>query len=295
MIHYLQCPVCKGDSIREVFFSTDHTVSNEQYAIWECRDCSLRFTQNVPAEDAIGAYYASPAYISHTDSQEGLVNRMYHLVRRRTLASKASLIRKETGRQRGNILDLGCGTGAFLHFMKQRQWNATGIEPDETARLKAKALYNLEPLPAKAFFTLPGPFDAISLWHVLEHVHQLHIYIEKLGSLLSVTGKLFIAVPNYTSHDASHYGNRWAAYDVPRHLYHFSPASMKKLLDLHGLRICRTVPMWFDSFYVSMLSEQHKNNKGNLIKAFYEGLRSNITTLGNSEKCSSLVYVVAKK
>ena len=126
----------------------------------------------------------------------------------------------------------------------------------------------------------------------MEHVHQLHEYVEQLKKLLKPGGKLLIAVPNYTSYDAGKYQRFWAAYDVPRHLYHFSPASMRVLMEKHGLRVARTKPMWFDSFYVSMLSEQYKNNKSNIVRAFYVGFVSNVKALFDRERFSSVIYVV---
>ena len=295
MIHYSQCPVCKNYSIQTAFSAKDHTVSKKMFAVWHCNACMARFTQDVPGQEAIGTYYASENYISHSDTQKGIINKLYHLVRKRTLASKMNMIRKETGKGFGNILDVGCGTGAFLHTMQQSGWKTTGLEPDETARAKARLLYNIEALPSNKIYDLShNSFDAITMWHVLEHVHQLHEYVEQLKNVLTENGRLFIAVPNYTSSDAKVYKENWAAYDVPRHLYHFSPKSMKALMNLHGLEVKKIKPMWFDSFYVSMLSEQYKHGKGNIISAFFTGLVSNIKTIFDKEKCSSIIYIISK-
>ena len=295
MITYTSCPVCKSENINDFFAAEDYTVSHEKFDIFQCKNCTHLFTQNIPAQNEIGKYYASENYISHSDTQTGIVNRLYHIVRKKTLNGKMRLIQKETKKQTGKILDIGCGTGAFLHNMKTAGWESTGLEPDETARKKAQELYKLAPLPSLEIFNLPeNTFDAITMWHVLEHVHQLHEYVEQLKNLITDKGRIFIAVPNYTSYDAQHYGTSWAAYDVPRHLYHFSPASMKNLLKQHGLTIKKIKPMWFDSFYVSMLSEKYKYGKSNLLKAFFTGFISNVKTILNKEKCSSLIYVVVK-
>ena len=201
----------------------------------------------------------------------------------------------ETGTTKGTILDIGCGTGAFLHNMQNAGWNITGIEPDEVARNKAKELYTITPLdPAELFGLAPATFNAITMWHVLEHVHNLHGYLQKISDLLASGGRLFIAVPNYTSYDAAVYKEHWAAWDVPRHLYHFSPASMEQLLKKFGLTLLGCKPMWYDSFYVSMLSEQYKNGKGNFFRASWIGFISNLKTIGNKRKCSSVIYVVGK-
>ncbi len=295
MITYTQCPVCHSIQIKDAFSAKDYTVSNEMFTIVKCKECTHMFTQHVAAQNEIGKYYQSENYISHSDTQEGIVNKLYHAVRKRTLTGKKNLLQKVTRKQQGKVLDIGCGTGAFLHTMMQAGWESTGLEPDDAARKKAVELYNINPRPSHEIFDLPhNTFDAITMWHVLEHVHQLHEYIAQLKNMLTSNGKIFIAVPNYTSYDAQHYGPYWAAYDVPRHLYHFSPASMKNLVEQHGLTIKKTKPMWFDSFYVSMLSEQYKNEKGNIVKAFFIGLISNCKTFFNKEKCSSLIYVIGK-
>ena len=254
------------------------------------------FTQDVPAATAIGRYYNSEAYISHSDTQKGLVNRLYHVARKLTLAGKLKLITAATVKRSGSLLDIGAGTGAFLHTMQEGCWKIEGVEPDEGARKTAAKLYGLVLQPPSALFELPSEnFDAITAWHVFEHVHDLHRYFVEVRRLLKSNGKFFMAVPNFTSLDAQLYRSNWAAYDVPRHLYHFSPASVRKLVAAHGLEISGIKPMWFDSFYVSMLSEQYKTGKGHLLKAAFNGLRSNIKAAGNPQLCSSLVYVIQKK
>ena len=225
-----------------------------------------------------------------------MINNLYHKVRKHTLIQKKNLIKKITGEKSGNILDVGAGTGAFLNTMKLAGWNGTGVEPDEKAREKAKDLYGISLEESERIYSLPSQsFDAITLWHVLEHVHDLHEYMDQLKKLLSAKGKLFIAVPNYTSPDQKIYKEFWAAYDVPRHLYHFSPEAMKSLLNTHGLKIEKIMPMWYDSIYVSMLSEKYKTGNSHPIKAMINGSISNMKTLFDNSKCSSLIYVASLK
>lgn len=295
MIHYSVCPFCNAGNIQKKFSVKDYTVSAEQFDVYECKACTGAFTQDIPDQAAIGKYYAAASYISHSETKDGLVNKLYHAVRSRTLLEKRKMMQQLTGMDKGSLLDVGCGTGAFVATMLQAGWETTGLEPDETARKNAFNLYNVQPLPSPEIFNLPSEqYDAITMWHVLEHVHQLHEYVDQLKRLLKPSGKIIIAVPNYTSDDATHYNQHWAAYDVPRHLYHFSPASMKTLMVKHGMKVVDCKPMWFDSFYVSMLSEQYKNGKGNLVAAFFRGLASNLTAMGNKEKCSSVIYVIEK-
>jgi SAM-dependent methyltransferase len=294
MILYNSCPCCGQKDIAPALAAEDYTVSHRRFEIWECKNCTLRFTQNVPDPAEIGAYYQSENYISHSDTSEGIINKLYHKVRIRTLGQKRKLVETETRKSNGSILDVGCGTGAFLNTMDKAGWEITGLEPDERARGRALELYGLHLNNSEKLFSLPaGSFDAITLWHVLEHVHELHAYIQRLKELLKPGGKLFIAVPNYTCYEEKVYKEYWAAYDVPRHLYHFSPASMNSLLSLHGMQVNLIKPMWYDSFYVSMLSEKYKTGKTHYLKAIIEGVISNFKALANREKCSSVIYVVS--
>ena len=292
MILYDACPSCGQKNIAAVLSAEDFTVSHERFEVWECKDCTIRFTQKIPGINEIGSYYQSENYISHSDTSKGIINKLYHKVRNRTLIKKRNMIEKYTGKSTGNILDVGCGTGAFLKTMQQAGWQITGLEPDETARRKAKELYNLNLDGPEKLFVLPAnSFDAITMWHVLEHVHDLHHYIKTLKNLLKPGGKLFIAVPNYTCYDEKIYREFWAAYDVPRHLYHFSPKSMYKLLSIHNMQVVSTKPMWYDSFYVSMLSEKYKTGSTNIFRAFITGGVSNLKAMSDKEKCSSVIYI----
>ena len=293
---YTSCPVCNSKEISPLLTVPDFSVSKETFEIWQCKNCSVRFTQNAPDENSIGRYYQSPDYISHSNTNKGVVNKAYQLVRNYTLQQKAKLIKKFTGKKEGKILDVGCGIGAFLGTMQQHHWEVTGLEPEAEARNKAFQLYGINVQAPTALNSLPQhSFDAITLWHVLEHVHSLHEYIDKLKNLLKPNGILFIAVPNYASEDAAAYNIHWAAYDVPRHLYHFTPQSINVLMQQHHLKVVTKKPMWFDSFYISILSSKYKNGATNWLGAAYTGLQSNMNAALNVEKCSSLIYIISNK
>ena len=294
-IHYQNCPLCGSGNIRHYLHAKDNTVTQQQFPIWQCLDCTGMFTQDVPDEQSIGRYYRSDAYISHTNTKEGLINSLYHRVRNITLEQKRKTIFSVTGQRNGSLLDIGAGVGAFAHHMQESGWNVTALEPDATARNNAKLDFGITLQdPSKLFQLPPASFDAITMWHVLEHVHRLHEYIEQCKLLLKPNGALIIAVPNFTSKDAQHYQQYWAAYDVPRHLYHFSPDSMKKLMLKHGMRVEKMNPMWYDSFYVSLLSEKYRTGKQNLVNGFRNGLSSNLTAFTKRTMASSLVYIIRK-
>jgi SAM-dependent methyltransferase len=295
LIHYTHCPACHSGSIYAALSAKDYTVSQQLFEIWHCEDCTLRFTQDVPTAAAIGAYYESADYVSHSDTQKGLINRLYHRVRRHTLNTKRQLVQELTGKAAGSLLDVGAGIGAFADAMQQAGWTVAGLEPDATARQKAQSKYGLSLQAPDTLYGLPdAQFDAVTLWHVLEHVHDLHGYLEKFQNILKPGGKLIIAVPNYTSNDAKRYREYWAAYDVPRHLYHFSPKSMKLLVESKGFVAGKLRPMWYDSYYVAMLSEKYRSGSGNLPGAVWAGFSSNVKAAQDVQKCSSVTYTFSK-
>ena len=289
------CPCCGSIAIRKVLDCKDYTVSNESFEIWECSDCTIRFTQHIPDQDSIGPYYQSDAYISHTDTQKGIVNKGYKIARSYTLNWKMKLVNQCVGNKTspGSLLDIGAGTGAFLHKAYTSGWAVTGLEPDAGARKICKDKYNIDTEASGKLFDLPAKkYDAVTMWHVLEHVHQLNEYIEQIKRVLKQDGVALIALPNYTSKDAQQYNAYWAAYDVPRHPYHFSPAAISNLVAQHGMRLDSARPMWLDAFYIALLSEEYKNGKSNLVAAVSNGLSSNLNALKNKDACSSLVYII---
>jgi len=292
--HHTHCPVCGSTLIRPVLSAKDYTVSGENFSIWECSDCTLRFTQDAPGLGEIGAYYKSEDYISHTNTSRGLINKLYQAVRKKTLKQKRDLVCKTTAKKKGSLLDVGSGTGSFVTEMKDHGWKVTGLEPDADARKIAKEHFDCQLDDSDKLFALaPNSFDAITLWHVLEHVHDLTGYIQQLKLLLKTEGRLIVAVPNYTSLDASKYKENWAGYDVPRHLYHFSPRAFQVLTGRMGMQILEVKPMWFDSFYVSLLSSKYKYHKTKWMSALWAGFRSNLKALGDRKKCSSLIYIIS--
>jgi 2-polyprenyl-3-methyl-5-hydroxy-6-metoxy-1,4-benzoquinol methylase len=193
----------------------------------------------------------------------------------------------------GALLDIGAGTGSFASVMKESDWQVTALEPDPAARDLAEKSHHIRLQDPSFLFDINADsIDVITMWHVLEHVHTLKDYLNQFKKIVKPGGILLIAVPNYTSYDAQKYGVYWAAYDVPRHLYHFSPRSMQTLLNLYGFQLLKLLPMWFDSFYVSLLSEQYKTGKQQFGKGVITGMQSNLKALQQKHLCSSLVYVV---
>ncbi|MBX9850758.1 MAG: class I SAM-dependent methyltransferase [Cytophagaceae bacterium] len=294
LVSFNQCPVCEGKKFESFLNCKDHSVSKENFTIVKCSDCNFKFINPHPSEDSIGKYYQSEEYISHSDTKKGLINRAYHFVREITLKKKLKLVNSLSANR--TLLDIGCGTGYFLKTCKANGWNVEGTEPDDKARKIAEELTGKE-LYSSVFSIENNQYDVITMWHVLEHVHKLNETIIKLKVLLRKNGRIVIAVPNCDSKDAKHYKEFWAAYDVPRHLYHFTPETMEKLLTKHGLKLEQTLPMKFDSYYVSLMSEKYlsDNQAATIIKPVLNGWKSNISGMFNNNKYSSIIYVISKE
>jgi 2-polyprenyl-3-methyl-5-hydroxy-6-metoxy-1,4-benzoquinol methylase len=288
------CPCCGGNSFEPFLTCKDYTVSQETFAIVSCKACNFKFTNPRPSAEKIGGYYKSENYISHSNTGKGIISKLYKAVRNYTLKGKVNLIEKHS--KKGNLLDYGCGTGMFLSAARSSTWNVYGIEPDSGAREFAKKESSAEvyaDVETAHGMLANVSFDCITLWHVLEHVLDLNQTLAWFNSKLKPGGTLVIAVPNYTSFDAQHYKEHWAAYDVPRHLYHFEETTMRTVVKKAGFKHIQSLPMKFDSFYVSMLSEQYKTGKINYPSAFLNGLISNLKAK-EAKNYSSVIYVFKK-
>ena len=274
------------------FTVKDHSVSQENFKLEFNTSLQMWVTTPQPSTQNLPKYYQTEDYISHTNTQRNLFEKVYHWVRSYSLQKKMLLINKQTSK--GNLLDIGCGTGNFLQVAQQHGWKTTGIEPNMDARKIANTKNNNQVFDIKQLEEFENEsFEVITLWHVLEHLPNLEKQVQLFNRLLKPNGLLVIAVPNYNSFDAQHYKQHWAAFDVPRHLWHFSQKSIA-LLFKENFKVVKTTPMKFDSYYVSLLSEKIKTGKMNPLKAFWIGLCSNFTALQTSEY-SSLIYTLKKQ
>lgn len=269
----------------------DHSVSGEVFQLLYDDEFDLLVTWPQPSEDELPKYYKSQDYISHTDTQRNLFEKLYHFIRRISLKKKLKLINLFFSEEK-MLLDIGCGTGEFLKIAQQNNWTVFGIEPNEKARSIANKKTNNSVSDIEELSNFkPQSFDVITLWHVLEHLPRLEEHISLLKSLLKSNGTLIIAVPNYKSYDAKYYKEFWAAYDVPRHFWHFSQTSISKLFEKENMYIENRLPMKFDSYYVSLLSEKYKSGWMNIFNAFRIGWLSNFKAKQSTE-CSSLIYCI---
>lgn len=289
-----KCLVCGSTDTSAFLDCTDHFISQERFRIDRCNTCGFRFTANPPAPDKIGAYYKSDAYISHSDTRKGLINKLYHVVRNIMLGKKSTLILSLTkGRK---LLDIGCGTGHFLHYMQQKGFDCKGLEVDESARNHAIREFGLEVESPETLFAdkASDGYDVITLWHVLEHLHDPETYLTRMHQVLKPDGVLLIALPNCSSWDAAHYARYWAAYDVPRHLWHFSPAVFESFINRFGFSLVKVKGMPFDAYYNAMMSAKYADKKAAVLSGLFAGFYSNIHSCFRPRLTSSVTYILIK-
>jgi 2-polyprenyl-3-methyl-5-hydroxy-6-metoxy-1,4-benzoquinol methylase len=288
------CPICNNADEAFYLEGKDYFLTKEPFQIVECRTCGFRYTNPRPTEESSGKYYQSEDYISHDAGKNGLIPALYGIARYFTLRSKFGIVKRYSP---GNsILDIGCGTGEFLNYCQKKGYKCTGVEPSEKARTFAETNYKLD---VKTDFLngleATSRFDCITLWHVLEHIHQLDKTMMKLTHVLSPGAILIVALPNSNSHDASSYQEFWAAFDLPRHLYHFNRESLIALAKKHQLSCHKILPQKLDSYYISLLSEKYKRGSANYFNAFFHGFLSNIKARVPQIGHSSEIYILKHK
>jgi 2-polyprenyl-3-methyl-5-hydroxy-6-metoxy-1,4-benzoquinol methylase len=281
MSHFLSC--------------TDHFVSKEVFDIYKCAKCGFAFTQDAPEESEAGRYYESEDYISHSDSKKGITDKAYQIIRKIMLNRKKKIIRKITGLTNGSILDIGSGTGHFLNTMKRSGWKIKGVEINAKARDYSNSRFKINSIPPENIQILPAnSYDCITLWHVLEHFNEPFKIMEEIARMLKSDGVCIIALPNSDSFDSKHYRKEWAAYDVPRHLWHFNPLNFSVFADKNKFVVYKKLNLPFDVFYVSILSEKYRRSRFPIISGAINGLMFSIHSFIYKSRSSSVIYVLRK-
>ena len=289
------CPWCGSEKSHLHLQLKDYFLTQEPFEIVECDDCHLLYTTPRPAADEIGKYYQSENYYSHQENKKGFIPRLYEAIKKVNIKHKFEVatndLKLESG---GKMLEIGCGVGDFLHYAEQQGWECYGAEPSEDAVKILQTKTKIKVVKPEQIENFPdASFDLICMWHVLEHVADLKWQIAQLKRLLKPNGRIVIALPNYKSYDAQYYNDKWAAYDVPRHLNHFSEEFMRKELNNCGLAYNKSERLVWDSFYISYLSEQYSQHNFALLRGGWRGLLSNLKAR-KSGQYSSLVYVFKK-
>ena len=296
MVHHDQCPLCFSENIGQYLKTRDHFLSGESFELFKCSDCGFIFLRDHPDETAIGRYYASDEYISHNDSASGFINNLYRLSRTVTLRKKRSIIKRYSGLKSGSLLDIGSGTGHFIAFMKEAGWTVKGLEINDKARDYSVSRFGMEVISREHLSSLTSAcFDCITLWHVLEHLHEPGKYASEIVRLLKPGGICIVALPNCASFDAKYYGVYWAAWDVPRHLWHFTPPSFRVFVEKTGLKIKKMRKLPLDVFYISVLSEKYKGSRYSFFTGIIKGLVFAVRALFRITGSSSLIYFLRKE
>jgi 2-polyprenyl-3-methyl-5-hydroxy-6-metoxy-1,4-benzoquinol methylase len=289
-----KCPLCKSELFINQLVVKDHAISKESFIICTCQNCDLWFTNPRPDERSISQYYDNTNYISHQNSGKNFTDLIYHAIRTYTLKQKLNWVNKKLNKK-GRILDYGCGIGLLPKTFIRDGWDACGIEPNEKAAAIANKEHGIKIIPTIKDLDKEKKFDAITLFHVLEHVHKLNKTFTALLKRLKKRGLMFVAVPNRESRDALTFEENWSAYDVPRHLYHFNKDSINYLTQKHNCKVVDTIPMVFDSYYVSLLSHKYSGSKNKYWRAIKSGYLSNKQAKKHNNNYSSLLFVIRKK
>jgi ubiquinone/menaquinone biosynthesis C-methylase UbiE len=295
MVHHNVCPLCSSEKIALHFSCNDHFISKKDFSIFKCSACGFLFTQDYPEETEIAQYYESDNYISHSDISEGFSNKLYRVARGIMLRKKKNLIGKITRLKKGTILDIGSGTGYFAATMKRAGWMARGIEINEKARNFSASNFELEvDSPDRITSYESNSFDCVTLWHVLEHFHDPFKNISEIYRLLKPGAVCVVALPNCNSYDANHYKRFWAAWDVPRHLWHFQPSTFRIFSEKSGFILENLKILPLDVFYISLLSERYKGSSMAFFKAMSKAFIFALRSGYNRNRASSEIYILRK-
>lgn len=282
------CPWCGSNTEKTFIELKDYFLSQENFVISDCPQCGLLFTEPRPAPNEIGKYYQSDEYYSHQQNNKGFIPRIYEFVKSFNIRHKAKL--SIGNLPQGSLLDIGCGVGDFLVYVKKQGWDVQGIEPSDDAKKIAQSRLGFLPKDPSEYASLPDrSFDVITMWHVLEHIDDLHFQTSEIVRLLKPNGRLIIALPNFQSFDCQYYKDKWAAWDVPRHLNHFAPETLRSIITSIGFQNIDTQKLIWDAYYISFMSERFLGHSLPLLRGAWVGLRSNFKAC-KSGMYSSLVY-----
>lgn len=290
--HLIHCPSCQSTDFTSIGEIKDYYYSQDSFPIVSCKNCSLVFTQNRPNAESIGAYYDSANYASHDGSKKkSMFLQVYVAARNYMLKKKHDLVRPFKP-EWSRVLDYGAGEGYFVEYLLKKGKQVEGIEPSNVARSNfysrnGQPMYsNLVELPKEK------TFQVITLWHVLEHIHTLKETMQSLVDKLESKGIIVIAVPNQNSLDKKVFGNYWAAWDVPRHLYHWSPDSLSTFMSGFGLQNIHTNQLPLDPIYIGMISAKYA--KKSSIHGIWQGIRSYFHGKQNPKNGSTLLSIWMK-
>ena len=285
--------------LKHVLSANDHLVTGRKFDILKNPETTILETHPRPTKEELPTYYDSENYTSHNDKSAGIVSFCYRIIKsistRRKIRIGQNSLSKNTPQNKPRLLDVGCGTGDFLYSCLKKGWQINGIENNKNAKNNSRTELSSFIFDDFEFLkSQPERFDIITMWHSLEHIIDLKQTIVDMKKLLTNKGVIVVACPNHKSFDAMFYKESWAAYDLPRHLWHFDKDSISKLFVEHNMQLTKTLPMCWDSFYISILSEKIISKKNKFLKGVIVGLLSNVSAMFSKEH-SSLIYVFNKE
>ena len=290
------CPACASAGTADLFTAKDHLVSGGEFLIRRCTSCGMGWTVDPPSEEDAGRFYVSEEYISHTDRKQSLADYLYHLARRFMLGRKHRITTSSADRSSGTLLDIGSGTGYFAAFMQKKGWRVTGVELNDQARNFSASRFGINVAsPGEVSGLASASADCITFWHVLEHLYDPAGWLAEVRRILRDNGKCIIALPNFASADEEWFGSQWAALDVPRHLWHFTPEAVRQFVGKQGFAVDWIEPLPLDLFYIASLSYRNEGKGLPLIRGAFTGVLIALRNLFHPERASSLVYVISKK
>ena len=260
------CPISKSKEFIP-YLQVPDRFDNSGKADWNLvRSCASGLIMLNPRPDSaeISRHYRNDGYDPYRNSRNSssFKERTYLAARTLLLGYRAGIILKGWVKplEECAVLEIGCSTGDLLNYFHRRSGvpvnNLAGVEPDADSARHARECFGLNIFPSIAAQSAEKKrFDRIVLWHTLEHIHAINETLHEVSAQLKPDGQLVIALPNPASFDAEYFRENWIAWDAPRHLYHFWPGTVEKLLALHGLSVFRRQPYFPDTVYNTLYSE----------------------------------------
>jgi SAM-dependent methyltransferase len=235
------CPMCGADDGAPLVQTEDLLFPGEErFQLLSCRRCGHIYQSPRPTAESIGRYYPED-YHPYLIAVEDEPSPLRRLDRAFGLRMRTQAVHRAAGGRPGRLLDVGCATGVFLDGMRRLGWSVQGVEPSAYAAGYARRRFGLDvyeglledaALPAASF-------DAITMWDVLEHVHEPRPVLAELARLLRPGGVLVLSLPNPDSLEARLLGRYWLGWDLPRHLNVFPPTQLRAHLARHGMPVER--------------------------------------------------------
>jgi len=264
----INCNLCGANDTELIYVERDRLLKLPgSFHLVRCRQCGLLYLNPRPTPEEMKFYYPTD-YAPYSIAPEDEYSRITRLDRSYGYWKRARAVIAARP-QGGRLLDIGCATGNFLHMVRRLgPWEVYGLDISPEAAEYARQRFGLDIFIGEvAQACYPSAyFDAVTLWDVIEHVHDPKGTLVEIHRILKPGGLLLISTPNLWSWDARIFGRYWVGLDAPRHLFIFSPATLQKLLQKTGFRMdkMRSFTLFYKPFARSIefwLDEKLGNQK----------------------------------